>query len=186
MILEIRWPGSDKSKITTVPSRGQATFLRTADVPAGSASAILVATALRERGGHIHDYGRRVETIPTVSAYELADWSNFAVASAGAAAALTGLLFVAVSINLQRILELPQLPDRAGGTLGLLLTLLLVSIVLLAPGQPLPATGTEIATMSVLLACGAVLIALRAYRRARDRTLVAGPCFCCWGRHWPW
>ncbi len=104
-----------------------------------------------------------------MSAYELADWSDFAVASAGAAAALTGLLFVAVSINLQRILELPQLPDRAGGTLGLLLTLLLVSIVLVAPGQPQPAAGTEIATMSAVLACGAVLIALRAYRRARGR-----------------
>lgn len=76
----------------------------------------------------------------------MADWSDFAVASAGAAAALTGLLFVAVSINLQRILELPQLPDRAGGTLGLLLTLLLVSIVLVAPGQPQPAAGGGIST----------------------------------------
>lgn len=28
---------------------------------------------------------------PVVSAYPLADWANFAVASAGAAAALTGL-----------------------------------------------------------------------------------------------
>jgi len=80
-----------------------------------------------------------------VSAYQLADWANLAVASAGAAAALTGLLFVAVSINLKRILEFPQLPDRAAGTLGLLLTILLVAVVLLAPGQPRQATGVEIA-----------------------------------------
>jgi modulator of FtsH protease len=103
-----------------------------------------------------------------VSAYQLADWANFAVASAGAAAALTGLLFVAVSINLKRILEFPQLPDRAAGTLGLLLTILLVAVVLLAPGQPRQATGVEIAALSALLACGAVMIALRTYAHVHD------------------
>lgn len=103
-----------------------------------------------------------------MSAYQLADWANFAVASAGAAAALTGLLFVAVSINLKRILEFPQLPDRAAGTLGLLLTILLVAVVLLAPGQPRQATGVEIAALSALLACGAVMIALRTYAHVHD------------------
>ena len=103
-----------------------------------------------------------------MSAYQLADWANFAVASAGAAAALTGLLFVAVSINLKRILEFPHLPDRAAGTLGLLLTILLVAVVLLAPGQPRQATGVEIAALSALLACGAVMIALRTYAHVHD------------------
>ena len=78
-----------------------------------------------------------------MSAYQLDDWADFAVASAGAAAALTGLLFVAVSINLTRILEFPHLPGRAAGTLGMLLTVLLVAVVLLAPGQPRQATGIE-------------------------------------------
>jgi hypothetical protein len=42
-----------------------------------------------------------------------AGWDNFFVAEVGAAAALSGLLFVAVSINLTRILAIPHLPARA-------------------------------------------------------------------------
>ncbi len=53
-------------------------------------------------------------------AYEPAEWADFGVAVAGAAAALAGLLFVAVSLNLRDILALPQLPARAALTLGLL------------------------------------------------------------------
>ncbi len=77
-------------------------------------------------------------------------------------------MFVAVSINLKRILEFPPLPDRAAGTLGLLLIILLVAVVLLAPGQPHQATGVEIAALSALLACGAVMIALRTYGHVHD------------------
>ena len=40
-------------------------------------------------------------------------WVNFFFAEVGASAALTGLVFVGVSINLKRILSLPKLPNRA-------------------------------------------------------------------------
>ena len=47
---------------------------------------------------------------------DINEWSDFGVGVAGATAALTGLLFVAVSINLDRILQYRTLPRLAGAT----------------------------------------------------------------------
>jgi hypothetical protein len=57
------------------------------------------------------------------------DWTGFGGAAATAAAALAGLLFIAVSINLQRILEYPT--ARAGWRWGWLVNVwvLLVEIL---------------------------------------------------------
>lgn len=63
-----------------------------------------------------------------------AGWENFFVAEAGASAALSGLLFVAVSINLTRILQFTHLPGRAAETLVVLLSPLGVATVGLVPG----------------------------------------------------
>jgi hypothetical protein len=46
--------------------------------------------------------------------YSAADWEGLFIAEAGASAALAGLLFVAVSINLTKILEVPGRSGRAG------------------------------------------------------------------------
>ena len=73
-----------------------------------------------------------------------ADWANFFVAEVGAAAALSGLLFVAVSINLTRILAIEHLPDRAAETLYVLLGVLVVATFGLIPGQGLTALGFEV------------------------------------------
>jgi hypothetical protein len=72
-------------------------------------------------------------------------WDNFFVAEAGAAAALTGLLFVAVSINLMRVLQFPQLPTRAAETLISLMSVLVVSTFALVPQQSMRTYGIEIA-----------------------------------------
>jgi hypothetical protein len=82
------------------------------------------------------------------TAYSAADWSDLFVASAGASAALTGLLFVAVSVNIQDVLKNPGLPGRALQTLLLLLGAVVVSILGLVPGQSATALGVE------LLICG--------------------------------
>jgi modulator of FtsH protease len=72
------------------------------------------------------------------------EWSNFLVAEAGAAAALTGLIFVAVSINLAKILEYPGVAMRAGEAVLLLLGVLLVSSVALVPDQSDKTLGMEL------------------------------------------
>jgi modulator of FtsH protease len=82
-----------------------------------------------------------------------ADWSNFFVAEVGAAAALSGLLFVAVSINLTRILAIAHLPDRAAETLYVLLGVLVVASFGLVPGQSQTALGFEVTGTG--FACGA-------------------------------
>ena len=89
-------------------------------------------------------------------------WSNFFVAQCGASAALLGLLFVSVSLNLARILALPSLPERALLAMLLLLAVLVVASLMLIPGQPMRAYGIE------TLAAGALIAAatLAAKRRA--------------------
>jgi hypothetical protein len=63
------------------------------------------------------------------------EWHDFFVASAGAAAALTGLLFVGLSINLSKILAFPVLADRALIASVLLMSILIQSLLLLVPHE---------------------------------------------------
>lgn len=65
-----------------------------------------------------------------------AHWANFFAAEVGAAAALTGLIIVAVSINLSRILSFPQLPARAAESFLMLIGALMVASLGLVPEQP--------------------------------------------------
>lgn len=93
-----------------------------------------------------------------MSAYEAKGWSDFGVAVAGAGAALAGLLFVALSINLDRILAGDRLTARAGSTLVLLTTPLVIALLLLIPGQSDVALGWELVLLGV--AAGSALAAL--------------------------
>jgi hypothetical protein len=79
-----------------------------------------------------------------------AAWSDFAVAVAGAAAALSGLLFVAVSINLSRILAFSNLPARAAQTLIMLVTPLVVSLLVLIPAQRPPRSASNCSSAPLL------------------------------------
>jgi modulator of FtsH protease len=63
-----------------------------------------------------------------LAAYNAPEWNDLFIAAAGASAALAGLVFVAVSINVERILKGEGLPARAQMTVLLLITVLLVLI----------------------------------------------------------
>jgi hypothetical protein len=99
-------------------------------------------------------------------AYDPTEWKDLFVAVAGASAALTGLLFVAVSINLERILKFEGLPERALETLLFLVSALLVSIVALIPGQSHVALGLELLIVSSVAAT--VILRLPTLRMSDD------------------
>jgi hypothetical protein len=103
----------------------------------------------------------RVREVPdfSVASYSPLAWHDFFIGTIGAAAALTGLLFVAISINLEQILKYPQLPGRAAGTLGILVSALIVSGFALAPGQSDRVLGIEIAAAGAVVAVQAVWVA---------------------------
>ena len=63
-----------------------------------------------------------------MTAYDVAEWADFANTVAGGAAALAGLLFVGLSLNLAEVLKYPGVPARAAVTLGLTIAILLTAI----------------------------------------------------------
>jgi modulator of FtsH protease len=90
------------------------------------------------------------------------------VAMAGAAAALTGLIFVAVSINLEQVLKYRALPPRAVETLSILIGLLVLSVFVLIPGQGPAALGAEILALGIVLGAGLLVARIRLPRGAGE------------------
>ena len=70
----------------------------------------------------------------TEVAYDPQSWQNFYVMTGGAAAALTGLLFVAMSLHARAIIGHRFLGNRAVGTLMSLVTQLFLAAAVLVPG----------------------------------------------------
>lgn len=106
-----------------------------------------------------------------------ASWSDFAVAEVGAAAALAGLLVVATSINIARIVQYPVVVSRLLDSLILFTGVLFAGSVILVPGQGHGVLGIEIAAIGVLMAliiAGTQRLPLveHRYRRRATVTLV--------------
>lgn len=79
-----------------------------------------------------------------------AEWSTFLAVQAGASATLTGLVFVAFSINQSKIMEFPGLPGRAMESLLQLLEVFLISTIALVPRQPDQILAIEILTIAIV------------------------------------
>ena len=109
---------------------------------------------------------------PRVSGYDAGAWSDFSVGLAGAAAALTGLLFVAVSINLERIVRFPTLPRLAASTLTLFATVLVGALVILIPGQSAEALGLELLALGLAVGVPLVWAQTRPPRRIPETSLL--------------
>lgn len=104
--------------------------------------------------------------------YDPADWQSFFVAVISAAAALTGLLFVAVSINLDRIVKGASfLPARAAEALTSLLLIVVASALVLVP-QSLRLLGVEILVLAVPILLITVRSQLRYRRQNPDDPLL--------------
>lgn len=88
-------------------------------------------------------------------------WSDFFVAAAGAAGALVGLAFVAISINLARIIELPGVAGRAAETIILLSGTLAGSLVALMPHLTLRQLGMMLLLTTIPTWAMPVVIQLR-------------------------
>ena len=98
-----------------------------------------------------------------------AAWTNFLVAEAGAAAALAGLIFVSVSINVKKILEYKGVPGRAAEALSLLIGVLLISTFGLAPNQSEKLLGAEILAVGGFLWLMTVILQVGQLRGGRRR-----------------
>jgi hypothetical protein len=97
--------------------------------------------------------------------YSTAMWLSFGEALAAVAGALTGPLFVAVSVNSGALAASLSLRSRAAQTLVLFMTSVLTAVVLVAP-QPSAALGWEL--LAVAVVAGSALFILN--RRAGHST----------------
>jgi hypothetical protein len=107
-----------------------------------------------------------------VTAYDVAEWADFANTVAGGAAALAGLLFVGLSLNLAEVLKYPGVPARAAVTLGLTIAILLTAIFVATPGQDPRVLAVEIGAVGLCVSAGALMAGLyQREERSRARTM---------------
>ena len=102
-------------------------------------------------------------------------WSAFFIAEVGAAAALAGMLFVALSINLREIVKDPVLPGRALETVSILGGTLLTASLMLIPEQDKPFLGIELIVVAVAVWAMVTYQELNRFRQMDPRFRYAIP-----------
>jgi hypothetical protein len=99
----------------------------------------------------------------------LEKWGTFATVAGGAAAGLTGLLFVAVSIQVGVIAKSQELRNRAAQTLSLFVTVLFIAVVLSIPDQSDRLLGAELVALALITGASHVVLDRRAKVDAAPR-----------------
>ncbi|MEQ1940994.1 hypothetical protein ABMA32_01090 [Mesorhizobium sp. VNQ89] len=97
----------------------------------------------------------------------LSAWTDFLAAVAGATAALLGLFFVSLSLNLEKVLAGNGLTERAEQALIQLLAALMVALFLLMPGLSLFVAGNGVLVIAAVTGVMGTLLAARSLRRAK-------------------
>jgi modulator of FtsH protease len=97
-------------------------------------------------------------------------WHDFFMAEVGASAALVGLLFVSVSLNLEKILHTRGLATRAMLALVLLGAVLVVSSLALIPAQPVIVLGAEVLAVALAVWGFGTVADIGAIRNAAPET----------------
>ncbi len=79
----------------------------------------------------------------------IGQWTDFMITAAGASAALAGLVIVAISVNITKIISYPHLPPRAAATIGALILILVASMTALIP-QSVEWFGAEVLLFGII------------------------------------
>lgn len=106
-------------------------------------------------------------------AYQIESWTVFLSVAAGVAATLTGLIFVAVSINLSRILEVPRIANRAAESILQMFGALLISMCALVPGLSSVVLGVEVALIGLILWMLVTILQYRSFAREFPRPFIS-------------
>ena len=120
-------------------------------------------------------------------AADAASWQNFYLMTGGAAAALTGLLFVALSLQAKAIIGHPLFRDRALASLLSLIGGIWLSAAVLIPGQQPLALGLEVGLVAAFFTIRVTRSALlvraanaRTRRRPGRRWVIEWPIWLLW------
>jgi hypothetical protein len=98
-------------------------------------------------------------------------WDTFAETSGSAAAALTGLLFVAVSIRIIYIARSQELRNRAAQTLSLFGAVLIISVSIAIPRQAYRTLGAELVVLAVITGIGFYILDRRAKGESSNQAI---------------
>jgi modulator of FtsH protease len=98
------------------------------------------------------------------------EWHDFFVAQVGATAALTGLLFVALSVNIAPILKYPWLPPRAAQTVIVLTGAIVESSLQLFPLPSIRWTAALLGIVAAIVYALALRLSLQAISLGETRS----------------